>query len=91
MKETDILCKYDEDRCEGWAKEKEDKKKNDEKEETKKKELLAVKGTEKDPEMLKGPGGAIPMTLEQIEEKKKAEDEAKEEETLDKAKAADKY
>lgn len=89
--ETDKLCKYDEDRCEGWTKEKEEKKKGQEKAEKKKKEILAAKGTDKDPNVLKGPGGAIPKTLEEIKAEEDAKEEAKEEEEKDKEKAAAKY
>lgn len=59
--------------------------------EKKTKEAIAAKGTDKDPKILKGPGGAIPMTLEQIADEKAAAEEAKEEEEKDKGKAAEKY
>jgi hypothetical protein len=52
---------------------------------------LAAKGTEKDPNALKGPGGAVPLTLEEIATEKAAAEDAKEEEEKDKSKAAVKY
>lgn len=82
--EAEKLCKYDEPRCDGWAKEKEEKKKEEKKVEEKKKEALAAKGTDKDPNALKGAGGAIPKTLKEQEEEKEAEEEAKAEAKLDK-------
>jgi len=94
-KETEKLCKYDEPRCDGWKTAKEDKKKEEEKADKKKKAALADKGTDKDPNAIKGAGGAIPKTLEELKEEKDAEDEAKEEEkkldpkTCDKCHAKD--
>ena len=76
--ETAKLCKYDEARCEGWTKQKEDKKKAAEKEEKKEKEILALKGTDKDPKALKGAGGVIPKTLEELKEEEGAKEEEKE-------------
>ena len=89
-KETEKLCKYDEPRCDSWKTAKEDKKKEEEKAEKKKKEALAAKGTDKDPNALKGAGGAIPKTLEELKEEKEAEDEAKEEEKKLDPKSCDK-
>ena len=87
------MCKYDEARCESWAEEKKVKAKAVEEDEKKKKAALADKGTDKDPEAIKGPGGAIPKTLEEIKAEKEAEEDAKEEEakaSKDKVKSCDK-
>jgi hypothetical protein len=93
--ETEKLCKYDEARCEGWGKEKEDKKKAQDKADLKKAADLKLKGTDKDPAAPQGAGGAIPKTLAEQKEEKEAEEEKKEEEakldpkTCDKCRAAD--
>lgn len=75
--EADKLCKYDPERCASWKAEKELKKKKVDEEEKAEKKIKALKGTEKDPELPRGPGGAIPKTLEQIAADKEEAEEAK--------------
>ena len=94
-KETEKLCKYDEARCDGWKKAKDEKKKEEEKVEKKKAAALAAKGTDKDPAAPRGAGGVIPRTLAEEKEEKAAEEEKKEEDakldkkTCNKCRAAD--
>jgi len=78
--EADKLCKYDPERCASWKTEKELKKKKLAEEEKAEKKLKEIKGTEMDPDLPKGPGGAIPKTLEQIAAEKEEAEEAKAEE-----------
>ena len=77
-KSVEKLCKYDEIRCNQWKKHDEAKEKAKKKMEIMEKKMEKLKGTEKDPDAKRGPGGVIPKSLEEKKEEKRLAEEKKE-------------
>lgn len=84
QKDIVTLCSYDQERCDGWKKIAFEKAKAEAERKEKELKAEALKGTDKDPSLKQGPGGAIPKGKDEIEAERLAKADRAE---LDAAKA----